>query len=91
MQRRMQIGLALKIETAGNRMLIEKNLVLISELNAINGDKAKINETAKLVAETLATEFKLFKEIGTEPSCDLTQLVANHMRIIRTFEVKKLT
>ena len=39
----------------------------------------------------MATEFKLFKEIATEPSCDLVQLVANHMRMVRTFEVKKLT
>lgn len=43
------------------------------------------------MAETLATEFKFFKELVTDPSCDLTDLVANHMKIVRTFEVKKLT
>jgi len=91
MQRRMQIGIALKIETAGNRMAIEKNLQQINESKALGVDKSKILETAKQVAETLSTEFKIFKELVTDPSCDLTELVVSHMRIVRTFEVKKLT
>lgn len=53
--------------------------------------KDKIYEMARVIAEALSHEFKLFKEMVTEPSCDLPKLVAEHMRIVRTFEVKKLT
>lgn len=91
MERALQLNIALKMETAGNRISIEKGILQLTELRQFEGQEAKIYSIAKQVAETLATEFKLFKEIATEPSCDLIKLVATHMRMVRTFEVKQLT
>lgn len=50
-----------------------------------------MEDAAKQVADALIHEFKFFKELAEYQDCDVVALVRDHMKMTRTFEVKKLT
>ena len=79
-----------KLKSVQNRAMIEKNLYDMAEINRVEFFK-HYEAKCTIVKDALVTEFKIFKELNTYLKSDqILTLIADHMKIVRTFDVKRL-
>ena len=79
-----------KLKSVQNRAVIEKNLYELEDFNRVEFSK-HYEAKCVLVKDALVTEFKFFKELNIYLKADqLLALIGEHMKIVRTFDVKRL-
>jgi hypothetical protein len=87
---KFRIALLNKITSVQNRAVIEKNLYDMADINRVEFSKHYEAKCAT-VKDALVTEYKFFKELNTYLKANqILTLIADHMKIVRTFDVKRL-
>lgn len=85
-----KLGMLNKLKSIQNRAVIEKNLYELADINRVEFFKY-YEAKCMLVKDALVTEFKFFKELNIYLKADqLLALIGEHMKIVRTFDVKRL-